>query len=115
MQVARHTRPEGHFKVWATNQLFFPGDVATYCGSLKQGRVQRGPGHLTYVDLLIRDTGFVTAGEISTCMRDREIWGQLSRNIIDRGHHPKYKNGPTVGNSWRNIYMHEGQGDLGAT
>ena len=25
VQGARHTRPEGHFKVWATNQLFFQG------------------------------------------------------------------------------------------
>ena len=25
MQVLSHTRPEGHFKVWAANQLFFFG------------------------------------------------------------------------------------------
>ena len=54
-----------------------------------QGQAQRGRGHLTYVDLLRRDTGFVTAGEISTCMRDREIWRQLNFNIIDLRHQPK--------------------------
>ena len=29
----------------------------------KQGQAQRGRGHLTYVDLLKKDTGFVTAGD----------------------------------------------------
>ena len=31
MQFARHTRPEGHFKVWATI-VVLPGAVATYSG-----------------------------------------------------------------------------------
>ena len=30
MQVARHTRPEGHFKVCAEINYFVPGAVATY-------------------------------------------------------------------------------------
>ena len=43
----------------------------------KQGQAQRGRGHLTYIDLLRRDTGFVTAGQKSACMTDKEFWGQL--------------------------------------
>ncbi|XP_033644318.1 uncharacterized protein LOC117303959 [Asterias rubens] len=44
----------------------------------KQGQAQRGRGRLTYVDLLKKDTGFVTAGEVSTCMGDRKTWRNLS-------------------------------------
>ena len=35
MQVARHTRPEGQFKVWATNQPFFQGPLPPTPGAEK--------------------------------------------------------------------------------
>ncbi len=42
--------------------------------------------NLTDVDILPRDTSFVTTDEISTWMKDREIWGHFSRDNIGRGH-----------------------------
>ena len=36
MQVARHTRPEGHFKVWAT-MIFFQRPLPPFPIGLKQG------------------------------------------------------------------------------
>ena len=42
MQVARHTKPEGHFKVWATIFLLFRGRCHVLLG-LKQGYPLNSP------------------------------------------------------------------------
>ena len=43
----------------------------------------RGRQQLTYEDTLRRDTGLRTAGEMGTCMKEREVW----RSIISRETH----------------------------
>jgi hypothetical protein len=49
-----------------------------------QGKATRGRRH-TYVDLLMRDTGYATTEELRTRMLDRKVWREvvyLARDVV---------------------------------
>ena len=98
--------PESAQEKWSLQGIaiatlsFQPASLSSGSQARSSSKRSRSP-HL----YLRRDTGFVTAGEICTCMRDMKIWEttrlylhawgtwrseeQLSCNIIDWGHHSK--------------------------
>ena len=72
MQVARHTRPEGHFKVWATI-IYFPRGRCHLLLGLKQGYPFYSPyGWVSSVRSLLGRTESTTSPILQSKCHDRD-------------------------------------------